>query len=103
MTTLIVLFNLRNGADASAYETWAQTTDLPIVRKLGSVASFRVFRASGLFGSEDAPPYQYIEVLELHDLDGLVQDVGSDTMQRVAAEFREFADNPTFIVTEELG
>jgi hypothetical protein len=43
MSTLIVLFNLRSDADANAYENWAKTTDLPVVRGLSSVDSFEVY------------------------------------------------------------
>lgn len=102
MTTLVVLFNLKEGADRDAYERWAVQTDLATVRKLPSVAGFQVLKSHGLFGSDDPAPYDYIEILELRSLDGLVSDVSSATMRKVASEFREFADDPKFLVTEPL-
>jgi len=101
MSTIIVLFNLKPGTDAAAYEHWARTTDLPIVNALPSIAGFEVLRATGLLGGGSAP-YQYIEVLRLSDPAGLMNDIGTPTMQRVAAEFQTFADSPVFITTEAL-
>jgi len=99
---IIVLFNLKPGADAGAYLQWARTTDIPGVRALPSVVDFRVYRTVGLFGTADPAPYAYIEVIDIHGIDPFVADVTSDAVQRVAAEFQAFADNPLFILTEEL-
>ncbi len=68
MSSLIVLFNLKKDADSGAYETWAKSTDFPVVRGLSSVNSFEVYRSVSLFGSDDAAPYQYVEVIEIADL-----------------------------------
>jgi hypothetical protein len=35
-------------------------------------------------------------------MEKLGADVGTETMQKVAATFRSMADNPLFIVTESL-
>ena len=101
MTTVVVLFNLKPGVDVDRYEAWARATDLPNVNALGSVREFRVLRSQGLMSGADAP-YQYVELIELESLTGLRADVKSQTMQRVAQEFREFAHAPLFIVTEPL-
>ena len=101
MATIVVLFNLRPGVTASVYEHWARTTDLPIVNSLPSVQSFEVLKTTGLLGGGNAP-YQYVELLRFGSLDALFTDIGSDTMQRVSAEFQAFADNPIFITTDAL-
>jgi hypothetical protein len=102
MTTLVVLFNLKPGVDAAAYEQWARTTDLPIVNKLPSVAKFSVFKAQGLLGGAGPSPYQYVEIIDVKSMEQLGQDISTPSMQRVAGEFQQLADNPTFIVTESL-
>jgi len=102
MTNLVVLFNLKDGVDPSEYEAWAQSTDLPIVRGLDSIESFSVYRTSGLLGSDAKPPYQYVEVIEITDMNRFGEDIASETMQRVAAEFQERADNPLFISAESI-
>ena len=102
MANVIVLFNLKADADAGAYEAWARSTDLPIVNGLDSVDRFQVLKASGLLMSDAAPPYQYIETIEINDMDVFGADISSDTIQRVAGEFQAFADNPMFILCEPL-
>lgn len=102
MKTLVVLFKLKPGAAPDAYEKWAKATDLPIVRALPSVTRFEVFRSHGLYGSGQAAPYDYVEVIDIRDLGTFGQDVSTDTMRKVAGEFRTFADNPIFILTERM-
>lgn len=101
MNTLIVLFNLKNGADSSAYEAWAESTDLPVVRGLKSVDSFEVYRTQGLFGG-GAAPYQYVEVIEINDVGQFGTEVGTQTMSKVASEFQAFADKPVFMLTTKF-
>lgn len=101
MTKIVVLFNLKKDADQSAYEQWASTTDLPTVNALPSVKSFEVLKSTGLLGGGDAP-YQYVEILHISSIEGLMTDASTETMQRVADEFQAFADNPLFITTTAL-
>jgi len=101
VTKIVVLFNLKEGVDAQAYESWARSTDLPTVNALASVDQFEVFRATGLL-TGGASPYQYIETIDVPNLDALGADISSETMQRVAAQFQEFADDPVFIISEAI-
>jgi hypothetical protein len=101
MTIIIVLFNLKDGAEATDYEQWARTTDLPTVNKLESVKKFSVLKSTGLLGG-GAAPYQYVEIIDLHSLERLGADIRSEAMRKVAAEFSKFADEPLFIVTEPV-
>lgn len=102
MTTIVVLFNLKADADVAAYENWAKTTDLPTAGALPSVDSFEVLKSQGLIMSDATPPYQYVEILRVNDMEQFGQDVSSEVMQKVAGEFQSFADNPLFILTEAL-
>ena len=99
---IIVLFNLKQGVERAEYEAWARGTDIPGVRKLKSVEDFQVYRATGLFGSDTKPPYDYIEVIDIRGVDAFIGDVSSDAVQKVAAEFQAFADEPLFVTTEAL-
>lgn len=101
-TTLIVLFNLKPDADSNAYEDWAKKTDLATVRSLGSVDDFKVYRSTGLLMSEDIPPYQYVELITVSDMDAFGSDISTDTMKKVAGEFQAFADNPLFMLTHNI-
>lgn len=102
MSTVIVLFNLKDGVSVDEYEEWARTVDSPTVNGLGSVDSFRVHRVSGLLMSEDAPPYRYVEVIEVADMDAFGADVGTEAMQAISAAFGQFADAPVFMLSERF-
>lgn len=102
MTTIVVLFNLKSDADEAAYQTWARQTDIPTAGGLPSVDGFEVLKSEGLLMSDATPPYQYIELLKINDMEQFGKDVSTNTMQAVAAEFQSFADNPLFIMTSKL-
>ncbi len=99
---IVCLFNLKDGVSRDEYEAWARGTDIPGVNALGSVTNFTVHRATGLFGSDAASPYDYVEIIDVHGLDPFVADVSTEAFQAVAAPFRDFADAPVFILTEDL-
>jgi len=103
MTKILVLFNLRDGVDASEYEDWARNVDLPTARALNSVSTFNVYSAQGVMGSDDAAPYQYAEWLEVTSLEDLGADAQSDAMLKVVESFQRYADNPQFIIMNDVG
>jgi hypothetical protein len=100
---IICLFNLKPGVDVAEYEAWAKTRDVPGVNALGSVKSFTVHRAIGVFGDEAATPhFQYIEVIDITGMDAFIADISTADFQAAAAPFQGFADAPQFILTEDL-
>ena len=101
MTRLIALFNLKPGIDAKDYENWARRVDIPTVNGLQSIEKFEVFKSMSLLGSAAAPPYQYVEIIDVKDMTAFGGEIATDVMKRVAAEFAGFAD-ATFILTERL-
>ncbi len=101
MTTLIVLFNLKDASQRAKYERWAREVDLPTAGGLPSVDAFDVLKASGLL-SGGPSPYEYVEVLRVNSMEQLGKDIALPAMQAVAAQFQAFADNPLFIMTESL-
>jgi len=100
-TRIIVLFNLKAGKSHADYEAWAKARDLPIVNALKSIEGFKVYQMTGLMGSDDAPPYQYVEIIDVADMGVFGEEVGTATMQAVAAEFQGWAD-PVFILTRDI-
>jgi hypothetical protein len=101
MTTLIVLFNLKDASRRDEYERWAREVDLPTAGALKSVDKFEVLKASGLLTGGPSP-YEYVEILRINDMAQLGQDITTPAMQAVAAQFQAFADNPLFIMTSAL-
>lgn len=102
MAKIVVLFNLKADADVTTYEQWAKNTDLPTVNNLKSIDEFQVLKTVSMLGTDQAPPYQYIETLDINDFDTFGKEVSTETMTKVASEFQSFADSPMFIVTEEI-
>ena len=102
MAKIVVLFNLKAGVSVAEYENWAKATDLPTVKKLQSIDNFEVLRSVSMLGTDQTPPYQYIEILDVNDFDVFGKEVSEVTMQKVASEFQEFADAPMFVVTATL-
>lgn len=101
-TRIVALFNLKPGKKMGDYEAWARANDLPTVNDLPSIRKFEVFKSKGLLGSDAKPPYQYVEIIDVKDMDQFGKDVAEARMQKIAAEFQEFAD-VTFILTKKIG
>jgi len=102
MTSILVLFNLKPDAVISDYENWAKAKDIPLVKSLTSVNDFKVFKMGNLLGSENKSPYQYAEIIEVKNMDDFFADLSKEAVQAGAKQFNEFADNPLFIVANQL-
>lgn len=102
-TRIVALFNLKKGVTPADYERWAKRVDLPTVNGLKSIDKFEVFRSAGLLGSDAKPPYQYVEIIDVGDMEQFGKDVATETMQKVAGEFQAMAADLAFILTEKLG
>ena len=99
---ILALFNLKPDVSVADYEAWAKSVDIPTVNGLGSIEKFEVFKTTGLLFSEDTPPYQYFETLDILDMDKFGEEAGSETMQKIAAKFQAMAADLVFITTEQL-
>ncbi len=102
MKKILVLFNLKAGVDAKEYENWARGVDLPTARGLNCVHAFNVYRAEGVFGSDQPAPYQYAEWLQITSAQALAADAQSEAMAGVVQAFGTYADNPCFIVMDDI-
>ena len=102
-TKIVALFNLKPGVSVADYENWAKTKDIPTVNGLQSVDEFAVFKSTGLLGTDDKPPYAYIETIDVNDMDKFGGEVSTETMQAIAGEFQAMADDLVFIMTDKLG
>jgi len=89
---MIVLVNLKEGVDPEDYERWVLESYAPAVRGLPSVEDWRDYRATGLLGSDAAPPYRYVVTLAIGDLNQLGRDAASEEMRRLLSELRDMAE-----------
>ena len=100
MPTLFVGFKLKPGVDRGDYERWAVDRDAPVVRALETIDSFTVHRISGAIAG--TAPYDYVEVIEVNDMDAFGSEVTGEPMNTVAGEFQDYAESPVFMVSEPL-
>ncbi|GGI83338.1 hypothetical protein GCM10007973_19790 [Polymorphobacter multimanifer] len=99
---MFVMFNLKPGVEVADYEEWTKTRDMPNVRSLMSIKDFRVFGVTGLFGSDAKPPFQYVEVIDIVEIDEFLKDIDTPAMKEVTGEFEKWTDSPVFLTTNEL-
>ena len=102
-TRIVALFNLKKNVTPADYERWAKRVDLPTVNGLKSVEKFEVFKSVGLLGSDAKPPYSYVEIIDVGDMEGFGKEVSTAAMQKVAGEFQAMTDDLVFILTDRLG
>lgn len=74
------LNTLHPHADPAEYEAWIRRVDYPVARAQGAILSYVVTRIEGTLSGEGTAPYQYLEVIEITDLD----------------EYRALGDRPEF-------
>lgn len=101
-TRIVALFNLKPGVSVADYENWAKTKDIPTVNGLKSVDAFEVFRSTGVLGSDAKPPYAYVEIIDVNDMQGFGAEVGTEAMKKIAAEFRPMTEDLVFMLTDKL-
>src|SRR5258708_6467849 len=63
------LNSLREGVDPRDYERFVREVDYPFARALPTIQSYVVTRIDGLLQGEGEPPCQYLEVVEITDVD----------------------------------
>lgn len=63
------LNRLKEGADAAAFERLVREVEAPLVRTLPAIHSYSVTRLEGPVDGEGPAPYDYVEALEVADLD----------------------------------
>lgn len=70
MAQRVFFFNkLREGVTAAAYEQWIRDVDYPLARSLPTIETYVVTRLEGHLEGDAANPYDYVEVIEVTDLD----------------------------------
>lgn len=99
---IICLFNLRPNVDPQDYLRWARERDIPNVRSLDAVHSFSVSRITRRLRSEQAAPYQYVEIIEITSLEDFQKGARAEVFQNVASMFSEFTDDPVFMLAESI-
>lgn len=102
---LLYAFTLREGVTREHYERWAIETDLPSLRGIPTVSSYRIFRSGS---SEDNPgdgstgQTRYFELVEAKSLAEFEAALASPPINEVAATFMSLATDIEFRILDEL-
>jgi hypothetical protein len=91
MTTRVFFLNrLAEGVRGEDYEAWVRERDYPTARALPSIRSYDVVRLDGPLREGDVP-YDYIEVVDVTDLDAYKKDLAElPGREEFVAELRGF-------------
>jgi hypothetical protein len=76
-----VTFRLKPGVSVQEYEDWFRRENVPAVRKMRSIASYRVWRVVGAM--EGDPAFEFLEEMELTEQAAFEQEV--ETLPEMAA------------------
>jgi hypothetical protein len=98
---MIVLVNLKKDVAPEAYERWLRERYVPAVLGLPSVDEWRGHRVVGLAGADEEPPYGYIVVVEINNLEQLGKDMQSEPVQTLLGELGRYAE-VTQLMTERF-
>ena len=73
------------------------------MRGLKRVASFVNHRVTGKLIGEGPASADYVEIFDIPDLKGfLAEDMGGATVQNIMGQFMGFAENPEFMIAEDV-
>lgn len=93
MPSVFWFSNLKAGVEAAAYERWVQHTDYRLAAGIECVQHYRVHRIAGPVEGDGGPHFDYIEVLEVADIDEYRAALKhSPAIQHIIAEIGQFVD-----------
>lgn len=112
MPVVFFLVRLKPGVDPAAYERWFRERDYPTAGKFPSVVSYNNHRLAGqahrhqqeLAGQsrEADAHYDYLEVVQINDLEAYRRDARSPAANKLRTEILEFIDPADNFVGEVL-
>lgn len=86
MATVFWMSRLKPGVAAADYESWVQNFDYIKARELSSIRSYRAYRIHDLFLEAGSPPFDYLEVIEVADLEMYRQELDEHPAARAIAQ-----------------
>jgi hypothetical protein len=96
------LNRLRDGADPAEYEAWIRRVDYPVARAQGAIRSYTVTRIEGTLSGEGESPYDYLEVIEITDLDAYRALGNLPEFQQLLQEWSQYVAEAVMIQGEVI-
>ena len=85
-----VITTLKPGVKREDYERWLREYDYVVARKLPSIVSYRTHRIDGPINGAETAGWNYIERIEIRDVDQYQRDMASPAGQEL---IRQLYDN----------
>jgi hypothetical protein len=96
------LNRLHPHADAGEYEAWIRRVDYPIARAQGAIRSYTVTRIEGTLDGKGVSPYDYLEVIEITDLDAYRALGERPEFEQLLREWSEYVEEAVMVYGEEI-
>jgi uncharacterized protein (TIGR02118 family) len=84
------LNKLRDGVDPADYERFVREVDYPLARRVPTIRSYVVTRLEGLLEGGEAP-YDYVEVVEITELEAYRQSLDPGASPEVKQFFEQWS------------
>src|SRR4051794_6228499 len=101
MPVVFFLNRLRPGASAAGYERWVREVDYPTARALPPIKSYVVAKMAAALDGQPAP-YDYIERVEITDVEDYRAALSDPSMAAFAGEWSSHIGESVAVFGEEL-
>ena len=101
MAVVFFLNRLRPGVKGEDYERWVREVDYPTARSLDTITSYVVARMQETLEGQPAP-YDYIERVEITEIDAYRQELGDPKMGDFARQWSGFVGESIAVFGEEI-
>lgn len=101
MAVVFFLNKLRAGVPGEDYERWVREVDYPTARSLDTITSYVVARMTATLDGT-SPPYDYIERVEITDIDDYRQELSDPKLGDFAQQWSGFVGESLAVFGEEI-
>lgn len=101
MPVVFFLNRLRPGASAAGYERWVRDVDYPTARSLPPIKSYVVAKMAATLDGQPAP-YDYIERVEITDIDDYRAALADPSMEAFAKVWSSHIGESVAVFGEEI-
>ncbi len=105
MKVRYVITTLKRGVEPAAYERWLREYDYKVAKTLPSIASYKTHRIEGPIHGAETPGWNYIERIEIRDMEQYQKDLASPAGQELLRQLYEhYLERPknVFFTTEPI-
>lgn len=96
------LNKLHPHADPAEYEAWIRRVDYPVARAQEPILSYVVTRIDGTLSGEGSSPYDYLEVIEISDLEEYRALGAKPEFQQLLAEWSQYVAEAVMVQGETI-